>query len=120
MNAVGLSASFVGPTNAVVPPIAAAPTNFTVSVVKNPTGPNYTATLTWQVLTNPTNFTIQRATNASFTTGLNTSTAAAAARSATQTLPRNTTFYFRIRANDNISGPSAWSNALPFPIRTGP
>jgi FtsP/CotA-like multicopper oxidase with cupredoxin domain len=120
VNAVGLSAAPAGPTDAVVPPIPAVPTSFTVSVVKNPTGPNYTATLTWTAVTNPTNFTIQRARNSTFTTGLNTTTPGAAVRSITQSLAPNTTFYYRIRANSNISGSSAWRNALPFPIRTGP
>jgi hypothetical protein len=88
--------------------------------VKNPTGPNYTATLTWQAVTNPTNFTIQRATNSTFTRNLNTVNPGGAVRSITQTLNRNTTYYYRIRANNGISGSSAWTNALPFPIRTGP
>jgi ABC-type oligopeptide transport system substrate-binding subunit len=83
-------------------------------------GPDYSATLTWQAVTNPTNFTIQRATNATFTRNLRTFTPAAGARSLTQNINRNTTYYYRIRANDNISGSSAWTNALPFPIRTGP
>ncbi|MGZ8463210.1 MAG: hypothetical protein ACXWWT_10245 [Candidatus Deferrimicrobiaceae bacterium] len=88
----------------------------------NPNNPNsnYTATLTWAAATNPTNFTIERATNATFTTGRATFTPSAAARSLTQTVTRNTTYYYRIRANSNISGSSAWANALPFPIRTGP
>ena len=69
---------------------------------------------------NPTNFTIQRATNLGFTTGLTTITAAGSVRTVTQTVTRNTTYYYRIRANNNIGGSSAWTNALPFPIRTGP
>jgi hypothetical protein len=108
-----------GPTNAAVPAIPAATTGFTVAVVKA-NGPNYTATLDWQAATNPTSFTIQRATNASFTTGLNVVSPAGAARTLTQTVNRNTTYYYRIRANDSISGSSGWTNALPFPIRTGP
>jgi len=68
---------------------------------------------------NPTNFTIQRATNATFTTGLNTVNPGGAVRSLNQTVSRNTTYYYRIRANNSISGSSAWRNALPFPIRTG-
>jgi hypothetical protein len=36
----------------------------------------------------------------------------------TQTVARNTVYYYRIRANNNISGSSAWKNALPFPILT--
>ena len=38
----------------------------------------------------------------------------------TQTVTRNTTYYYRIRANNTVGGSSAWTNALPFPIRTGP
>ena len=119
VNAIGPSTAPTNTTSAVVPAIPAAPTNFRVAVVKAG-GNNYTATLTWGAVTNPTNFTIQRATNASFTTGLNTATPGAAARTLTQTVTKNTTYYYRIRANSNISGSSAWTNALPFPIRTGP
>jgi len=104
----------------VVPAIPAAPTNFTVSAVKA-NGNNYTATLNWQeALPDPTSFTIQRATNLSFTAGLSTSTVAGNLRTGTQTITRNTTYYYRIRANNNVGGSSAWTNALPFPIRTGP
>jgi hypothetical protein len=83
-------------------------------------GNNYTATLRWtDTATNETGFTIQRATNSTFTTGLSSSTAAANATTLTQTVTRNTTYYYRIRAN-NTGGSSAWTNAQPFPIRTGP
>ncbi len=119
VNAIGRSINPTNATSVTVPAIPAAPTNFRVSVVDIP-GPNYSATLTWQAVTNPTNFTIQRATNATFTTNLASFTPAGAARSLTQTVNRNTTYYYRIRANNNISGSSAWTNALPFPIRTGP
>jgi FtsP/CotA-like multicopper oxidase with cupredoxin domain len=125
INAGGSSAYFPNSTTtptvvyAVVPAIPAAPTGFTVAVVKA-NGNNYTATLAWAYTgTNPTNFTIQRATNATFTTGLSSFTPAGSARGLTQTVTRNTTYYYRIRANNNISGSSAWLNALPFPIRTG-
>jgi FtsP/CotA-like multicopper oxidase with cupredoxin domain len=103
-----------------VPAIPPAPTNFRVSVVKA-NGNNYTATLSWTSTANPppTNFTVQRATNLSFTTGLATFTPAGSATGLTQTVNRNTTYYYRIRANNTISGSSAWTNALPFPIRTG-
>jgi FtsP/CotA-like multicopper oxidase with cupredoxin domain len=104
---------------AAVPAIPAAPTGFTVSAVKA-NGNNYTATLRWtDNAANETSFTIQRATNATFTTNLSTFTAATNATTLTQTVNRNTTYYYRIRANNNISGSSAWTNALPFPIRTG-
>jgi FtsP/CotA-like multicopper oxidase with cupredoxin domain len=121
VNGAGPSAYFPIPpaeVSVTVPSIPAAPTSFTVAVVKA-SGNNYTATLNWAAAVNPGNFTIQRATNATFTTGLATSTAAGSARTLTQTVNRNTTYYYRIRANDPISGSSAWKNALPFPIRTG-
>jgi predicted phage tail protein len=118
VNAAGPSA----PTNTVsvtVPAIPAAPTSFRVSVVKAG-GNNYTATLTWlDNATNETGFTIQRATNATFTTGLASFNAAANVMTLTQTVTRRTTYYYRIRAN-NAGGSSVWVNALPFPIRTGP
>jgi hypothetical protein len=120
VNAVGRSLNPTNTDSAIVPAIPAAPTNFRVTVVKNPTGPNYTATLTWEAVPTPDSFTIQRATNSTFTRNLNTVNPGGAVRSLTQTLPPNRTFYFRIRANDDISGSSAWTNALPFPIRTGP
>ncbi len=117
LNAAGSSA-YTNTVSVSVPAIPAAPTNFIVSVVKA-TGNNYTATLTWtDNATNETGFTIQRATNATFTTGLSSFTAAANAVTLTQTVTRNTTYYYRIRAN-NLGGSSAWVNALPFPIRTG-
>jgi hypothetical protein len=117
VNANGRSLLAAGPTNAVVPAVPAAPTGFTVAVVPA-SGNKYTATLNWGAATNPTNFTIERAENAAFTTNLATFTAAGAARSLTQTVSRNTTYYYRIRAN-GASGSSANTNALPFPIRTG-
>ena len=73
---------------------------------------------TSRIVADPTSFTIQRATNLSFTTGLNTSTVAGTASTLTQTVNDNTTYYYRIRANTAV-GSSAWTNALPFPIRTG-
>jgi len=120
VNAIGRSAAPTNATSVTVPAIPAAPTNFRVSAgTRNPNG-TYPLTLTWQAVTNPTNFTIQRATNATFTRGLNTVNPGGAVRSITQNVNRNTTYYYRIRANNNISGSSAWTNALPFPIRTGP
>jgi hypothetical protein len=121
--AVNIVGDSLAPTNtdsATVPAIPAAPTNFIVLVgLQNPNG-TYPLRLTWQAATNPTNFTIQRARNSTFTTGLTSYTISAAARTFTQNVQRNTTWYYRIRANDNISGSSPWTNALPFPIRTGP
>ena len=67
----------------------------------------------------PANFTIQRATNLSFTTGLSASTVAGNLTTVNQTVTKNTVYYYRIRANNNLGDSSAWTNALPFPIRTG-
>ncbi|MBI5578105.1 MAG: hypothetical protein HY895_03050 [Deltaproteobacteria bacterium] len=118
VNGTGSSAPS-NPASVDVPAIPAVPTAFTVAVAKA-NGNNYTATLTWNSATDPTNFTIQRATNATFTSNLSQSTVAGSARGSTQTVNRNTTYYYRIRANNNVGGSSDWANALPFPIRTGP
>jgi len=103
----------------VIQPIPPAPTNFKVAVARG-NGNNDTATLTWTAGGSPANFTIQRANNLDFTTGLTSFTPAGTARSLTQTVNRNTVYYYRIRANNSLGGSSAWTNALPFPIRTGP
>jgi hypothetical protein len=120
VNGAGPSTYVTLATDVAVPTIPAAPSGLTVSTVKA-NGNNYTATLTWtDRSTNETNFMIQRATNLAFTAGLSSFTAAANAVTLTQTVTRNTTYYYRIRANNSVSGSSAWANALPFPIRTGP
>jgi len=105
---------------AAVAPIPAAPTSFTVAVVK--ANGNYTATLNWTVPSTgaPTDYTIQRATNLSFTTDpMPTFTAGSTDTSLVQLVNVKTTYYYRIRANNNVGDSSAWTNALPFPIRTG-
>jgi FtsP/CotA-like multicopper oxidase with cupredoxin domain len=115
-NAGSTSAYATLATPVVIQAIPAVPTTFTVISAR--AGTNDTATLTWTAAANPTNFTIQRANNLGFTTGLTTFTPAGTARSLTQTVNRNTVYYYRIRANNNIGNSSAWKNALPFPIRT--
>ncbi len=105
-----------------VPAIPFAPATFTASATKNTGLTTYTATLFWSLATlepNPASFTIQRSTRANFTTGLSTMTVAGNLLSATQIVNPNTTYYFRIRAN-NSSASSTWRNATPFPVRTGP
>jgi hypothetical protein len=96
-----------------------APTGFTVTNSPR-NGPSTNANLSWTYAANPTltGFTIQRATNLSFTTGLNTTNVGSAARSLQQSVSQNTVYYYRIRAN-TAAGSSAWANALPFPILTG-
>ena len=61
---------------------------------------------------------IQRATDAAFTTNLFTSNRGANTTAWTNTgLPRGTTFYYRIMAQ-NLYGQSVWVNLTPFPIVT--
>ena len=55
-----------------------------------------------------------------FTAGLNTITVGAAVRTLAQTgLARNTSYFYRIRANSGVVS-SAWLNATPLPITTNP
>ena len=70
-------------------------------------------TLTWvDNSNNETGFEIQRATNLNFTAGLTTNTVGANTTTFnTGNVPRNTTFYFRVRAV-NEAGASAWTNTL--------
>jgi hypothetical protein len=117
VNAAGPSAYATLTTAVVIQATPAAPTNFTVAAALA-NGNKDTATLNWAAAINPANFTIQRATNLNFTTGLTSFTAVGAARSLTQTVNRNTVYYYRIRANNSVGDSSAWTNALPFPILT--
>jgi FtsP/CotA-like multicopper oxidase with cupredoxin domain len=119
-NSAGTSAYATLGTAVVIQAIPPAPTSFTVAVVRG-NGNNDTATLTWTWpagVADPTSFTIQRANNLDFTTGLTSFTPAGTARSLTQTVNRNTVYYYRIRANNNVGDSSPWTNALPFPILT--
>jgi fibronectin type 3 domain-containing protein len=118
VNGNGRSLAPTNATSATIAAIPPAPTNFTVTMTDIP-GAFWRATLNWAAVTNPTSFTIHRATNATFTSNLSTFTASAASRQLIQNVMNNTTYYYRIRAN-SAAGSSAWTNALPFPIRTGP
>ncbi len=98
--------------------VPAAPTSMTAANGANQ-GSNRRVVLTWtDSSNNESGFTVQRATNATFTTGLNTQNVGANTTTVTQTVTRNT-YYYRIRAN-NVLGSSAWVNASPFPITTNP
>lgn len=95
----------------------AAPSNLTATAALQ--GNNARVTLTWtDNADNESGFTIQRASNPTFTTGLVTSTVGANVTSfTTGNVPRNTAYYFRIWAT-NIAGASALVEATPFPIIT--
>jgi hypothetical protein len=121
LSAVGQSA-YSNTASVIVPALPAAPGSLTA--VNGPNGPNNTRSviLTWQDLSNnETSFTIQRATNSSFTgPSVVNVTVAANTTTITQTgLSRNTTYYYRVRANNGIIF-SIWVNATPFPIITLP
>jgi hypothetical protein len=121
MNAAGLSPNYSSEASVPVPAMPAAPGNFTAANGPN-AGTTRSVILGWlDNSNNETGFTIQRATNAAFTAGLNTVTVAAGTTTLTQTgLVRNRNYYFRIRANNGTFVFSAWVNATPFPILTNP
>jgi hypothetical protein len=95
--------------------VPAAPTGFTVAMT-----PAGLATLTWSHPggANLTDFTIQRATNATFTLGVASLSAAAGATTIQDATPGAGTYYYRIRANGS-AGSSAWTNGSPFPAVAG-
>lgn len=69
------------------------------------------ASLSWTTVAGATSYTLQRSTNASFTTGL-TSTPSITSTSRTVTgLAQSTTYYFRVQATDGTAT-TPWSNAV--------
>lgn len=64
--------------------------------------------LSWTAVSNATSYQLQRATNAAFSTGLNTSSQSGTSVNATG-LTNGTTYYFRIAAISS-SGQGSWSN----------
>ena len=110
VNSGGTSAYALSNTiTAPAPPVA--PSNLTASAVQS--GKKANITLNWldNSLTE-TGFTIERATNATFTVGLNSSTVAANSVSVTQNgLYRGVTYFFRIKSF-NVGGSSGWSNTF--------
>jgi len=121
-NSVVGQSAFSNTAQVIVPAMPVAPTAFTAANGPNGSGNNRTVILSWSDNSNnETSFTIQRATNAQFTQGLNSVNVAANSTTFTQTgLSRNTTYYFRIRANNGNFVASVWVNAAPFPITTNP
>jgi hypothetical protein len=111
------AANSAGPSTAALsnvlttPAAPAAPSGLDGSAVTS--GKKANVTLTWaDNSNNETGFTIERATNATFTVGLNQSTVAANAVTVTQTgLYRGVTYFYRIRAF-NSGGSSGWSNVF--------
>ena len=104
-----------------VPALPVVPTNFTVV-----NGPNANRTrsviLNWiDNSGNETGFTIQRATNATFTQSLTTVTVPANTTTLTVSgLARSTNYWFRVRANNGNIIYTIWVSATPSPILTNP
>ncbi|HSK52382.1 MAG TPA: multicopper oxidase domain-containing protein [Clostridia bacterium] len=105
-----------------VPALPADPSDLTAVNGPNGNGNNRTVNLAWtDNSTNETGFTIQRSTNATFTSGLLTQTVAADTTAFSWTgLGRNTNYWFRIRAANGAVVASAWVTATPAPITTNP
>ncbi len=117
----GMSA-YTNTASVTVPAVPAAPSAFTAAVGPNGNGNNRSVILTWaDNSTNETGFTIQRSTNAGFTSGLTSVTVAPNTQSYTWTgLSRNTVYWFRIRANNGSIVGSAWVASTPPSLRTNP
>jgi len=117
----GGTSAFTASASVVVPAIPAAPGNFTAV-----NGPDSRKTrsviLTWiDNSNNETGFTIERATNSTFTQGLYIVTVGANVTTLTQTgLSRSTQYWYRIRSNNGTIIFSVQVNATPFPILTNP
>jgi len=119
VNIAGTSA-FSNSAAVPVPAMPAAPSSLTAANGPNGGGNSRSVILNWtDNASNETGFTIQRATNAAFTSGLNTATVGANVTTLTQTgLSRNTSYYYRIRANNGTFVFTAWVIATPLPIVT--
>jgi hypothetical protein len=120
VNGTGTSA-FSNTASAVVPALPAAPGNFTVVNGAN-SNKTRSVILNWvDNSSNETGFTIERATNSTFTLGLTSVTVGQGVQTLTVTgLSRSTQYWFRIRSNNGTIIFSVWVNATPFPITTNP
>jgi FtsP/CotA-like multicopper oxidase with cupredoxin domain len=117
VNVVTTSAYAASGAVSVVPTAPAAPSGATATAVRVSTTDS--ATVAWSDnSSNETAFQIVRASDAGFTTGVVTATVPAnTTRYTVRNLPRNTKYYFRVRATNTL-GASAWANATPAPLTT--
>ena len=97
-----------------VPTLPAAPTNLARTITRTAAGPD-SVSLTWvDNASNPNNetsFTLQRATNNTFTANVTNITVTANATAYTDSVTHGQTWYYRIQAV-NVVGLSAWSNTV--------
>ncbi len=107
----GGSSSYSNTASLTIPAPPAAPSGLTGSAFRQ--GNNARVTLNWvDNASNELGFTIQRASNLNFTSGVTTVTVGANSTTyTTGNLARNTTYYFRVRAYNEV-GVSTWSNIL--------
>ncbi|MCL7453709.1 MAG: multicopper oxidase domain-containing protein [Anaerolineae bacterium] len=118
VNAAGTSIDYATSNEVTIPTAPPAPLNVQATAIRR--GNNARVTLTWEQVLNSdeTGFTIQMATNTAFTANLVTDQVAANTLTwSSGNISRNTPYYFRVQAF-NDAGPSAWTNAVPFPITT--
>jgi hypothetical protein len=118
---VGLSA-WSNTASVVVPDLPNAPSDLTAVNGPDSNGNRRSVILTWtDNSANETGFTIQRSTDAAFTSGLAIQSVAADSTTFTWTgLTRNTNYFFRIRAANGAVVASGWVTATPSPILTNP
>ncbi|MBY8873137.1 hypothetical protein K7640_14980 [Micromonospora sp. PLK6-60] len=110
---LGVGSPYSNTASVAVTGIPAVPTNLTGTAVAV-SGGTATVNLTWQESTTSpvTGFTLQRATNVTFTSGLTSFNLAGTARAYSDTgRARSTTYYYRIQAVNSI-GASAFSSII--------
>jgi hypothetical protein len=120
MTALGQSA-WSNTAQAVIPNPPAAPSDVTAVNGANQ-GSQRRVVVSWtDNSTDETGFTVQRATNAAFTTGVASTNVGANVQTVTiGGLSRNTNYWFQVRANNGAVVASVWVPATPSPIRTNP
>jgi hypothetical protein len=93
-----------------VPAGADTPTNFAAATVLTNGNTRVRINLSWTDVANETRYVVQRATDPAFTVGLVTTNRATNVVTLSYTgLLRNTTYYFRLMAQNNY-GSSPWVN----------